>query len=53
MLASGAIFAAPLLGSALADLTSVRGVFYLAGGIHVVAMVLFWVLRVAADDNAN
>jgi MFS family permease len=53
MLASGAIFVAPLLGSALADWASVRGVFYLAGGVHLIAMVLFWALRVAAEDDLD
>ncbi len=47
MLVSVAIFIAPLLGSALAGVASVKAVFYVAGGIHLIAALLFWTLRVA------
>lgn len=47
MLVSLAIFLAPLLGSALADAASIQAVFYVAGGVHVVAALLFWIYKVA------
>ncbi len=47
--ASLMIFLAPMLGSALADRIGIRPVFFITGGIHVVAMVLFWRFRVAAE----
>ena len=49
MVASLMIFLGPMIGSALADLLGVRGVFFIAAGVHVVAMVFFWRYRVAAD----
>lgn len=53
MLASLMIFLGPILGSALADLLSIRGVFFIAAAVHVVAMFLFWRYRVAADEPAR
>ncbi|MCD6286069.1 MAG: MFS transporter [Anaerolineae bacterium] len=53
MLASLMIFLAPMLGSALADRIGIRGVFFITGGIHVVAMVLFWRFRVAEAAEAE
>jgi MFS family permease len=53
MLASLMIFLGPMIGSALADLLSVRGVFFIAAGVHVVAMVLFWRYRVGTDEPAT
>lgn len=50
LLASLVIFLAPIVGSALADWIDIRGVFYLSGGIHVVAALLFWKLQVAVDS---
>jgi predicted MFS family arabinose efflux permease len=47
------IFLGPMIGSALADLLSVRGVFFIAAGVHVVAMVLFWRYRVGTDEPAT
>lgn len=53
MLASLMIFLSPMLGSALADRIGIRGVFYIAGGVHVVAMLLFWRFRIAAEVGEN
>jgi len=53
MLASLMIFLSPMLGSALADRIGIRGVFYIAGGVHVVAMLLFWRFRIAGEDEGN
>jgi MFS family permease len=49
MLASLAIFVAPMLGSLLADWMDIRLVFWIAGGIHLVAALLFWRLKIAVD----
>ena len=51
MLASLMIFLGPILGSFLSDLVGIRGVFFITGGVHVVAMLLFWRFRVAAGDS--
>jgi MFS family permease len=51
--ASLMIFLAPMLGSALADWIGIRPVFFITGGIHVLAMVLFWRFRVAEAAEAN
>jgi MFS family permease len=51
MLASLMIFAAPLLGSALASWIDIRGVFYVAGAIHLAAVLLFGVFRVADEPQ--
>jgi len=53
MLASLMIFLSPMLGSALADRIGIRGVFFIAGGVHVVAMVLFWRFRVAEGNGES
>jgi MFS family permease len=53
MLASLMIFLSPMLGSALADRIGIRPVFIITGGIHVLAMVLFWRFRVAAEVGEN
>lgn len=50
MLASLTIFAAPLLGSFLADRMSIRAVFFIAGGVNLAAALLFWALRIAAAN---
>lgn len=42
---------APLLGSALAEWLDIRVVFWLAGGVHVVAALLFWLFRIAEDEH--
>lgn len=42
---------APLLGSMLADRLDIRLVFWLAGGVHLVAALLFWLFRVAEDQH--
>jgi MFS family permease len=49
LLSSSTIFLAPLLGSLLADWVDIRPVFWIAGGIHVVAALLFWRLKIAVD----
>jgi MFS family permease len=50
MLASLALFVAPLIGTLLANTVDLRAVFYVAGAIHIVAAVLFWRLRIASDE---
>jgi MFS family permease len=50
MLASLTIFLGPILGSALADRITIRGAFFVAAAVHVVAMLLFWRYRVAAPE---
>ncbi|MGC9468288.1 MAG: MFS transporter [Anaerolineae bacterium] len=50
MLASFAIFIAPLLGSFVARLTNLRAVFFIASGIHLVAALLFWLLKTAEAE---
>jgi MFS family permease len=52
MVASLTIFLGPMIGSGLADLIGIRGVFFTAVIVHVVAMLLFWRYRVAADAPA-
>jgi MFS family permease len=52
MVASLAIFAAPLLGSFLAEQMHIRTVFFIAGGIHIASAVIFWLLRIAAASPA-
>jgi MFS family permease len=42
LLWSAFMFLAPMLGSLLADWIDVRGVFWIAGGVHLVAALLFW-----------
>jgi acetylornithine deacetylase/succinyl-diaminopimelate desuccinylase-like protein/MFS family permease len=50
MLASLAIFVSPLLGTLVANTFELQTVFYVAGAIHLIAAVLFWRLRIAADE---
>jgi MFS family permease len=50
MVASLAIFAAPLLGSFLAEQWDIRTVLFISGGIHVVSALVFWLLRIAAAN---
>jgi predicted MFS family arabinose efflux permease len=45
------IFLAPLLGSVLADLTNIRSVFFVAGGLHILAVLLFWKYKVADEKT--
>jgi MFS family permease len=47
--ASMMVFLAPLLGSLLDQWLDIRVVFYVAGGIHFVAALLFRLLHVAVD----
>jgi MFS family permease len=42
---------APMAGSFLADWLGIRTVFFIAGGIHLVSAVLFWVFRIADDSR--
>jgi MFS family permease len=49
LLANLVIFLAPLLGSLLDRWLDIRVVFWFAGGIHVLAALLFRLLHVAAD----
>ena len=49
LLANLVIFAAPLLGSLLDRWLDIRVVLWIAGGIHVLAALLFRLLHVAAD----
>lgn len=49
LLSSLAIFIAPMIGSLLADWMDIRLVFFLAGGLHLVAALLFWRFKVAVD----
>jgi MFS family permease len=53
MLASLMIFLSPMLGSALADRIGIRGVFFIAAGVHVVAMLLFWRFRIAEEEGGD
>jgi MFS family permease len=49
LLMSLAMFLAPIVGSLLADWMDIRTVFFIVGGIHFVAALLFWRYRIAAD----
>ena len=51
MLASSMMFAAPILGTILANWVDLRGVFFIAGGIHLAAVLFFWLFRVAAESD--
>ena len=51
MLASLMIFAAPMLGTLLSSWIGIRGVFFVAGGIHLVAAALFSIFRVAEETG--
>jgi MFS family permease len=52
MLVSLAIFAAPLLGSFIAEQLDIRTVFFISGGIHLASALIFWLLRIAAASPA-
>ncbi len=52
VLANLVIFAAPLLGSALAERLGIRAVLWLAGAVHIVSVILFAVFRVASEEAA-
>jgi MFS family permease len=43
------IFVAPMLGSLLDRWLNIRAVFFIAGGVHLLAVLLFRLLRVATD----
>jgi MFS family permease len=45
-----AIFLAPMAGSLLSEWLDIRVVLFIAGGIHLVAALLFRLLRVAAEE---
>jgi MFS family permease len=47
--ASLAIFIAPIIGSVMAEWMDIRLVFFLSGGLHLVAMLLFWRFRIATE----
>jgi MFS family permease len=49
LFSSLAIFVAPLVGSLLADWMDIRWVFAIAAGLHVVAALLFWRIRITVD----
>ncbi len=51
MIASLIMFLGPILGTLLAGWVDIRGVFFIAGAIHLVAVVCFWLFRVAADHE--
>jgi MFS family permease len=53
MLSSLAMFAAPMVGTFLASWMDIRLVFFIAGGIHLIAAVLFWRYRIAAEPHAG
>lgn len=44
---------APMAGSFLADWLGIRTVFLIAGGMHLVSTVLFWVFRIADDRRSR
>ncbi|MDF1513200.1 MAG: MFS transporter [Anaerolineae bacterium] len=46
------IFAAPLLGSFLADIIDLRSVFFVTGCIHILAVLFFWKYKTAPETNA-
>ena len=47
-----AIFLAPMAGSLLTQWLDIRVVFFIAGGFHLLAALLFRLLRVAAEEVA-
>jgi MFS family permease len=51
MLASLVIFLAPMAGSLLVGWMDIRSVFFIAGGIHLVAALLFWRFRIGAEPK--
>lgn len=44
-----AIFSAPMIGSLLADWLDIRQVFFIAGGVHLLAALLFCLFRIEAE----
>ncbi len=54
-LSSLIIFLAPILGSFMADFIDIRGVFFVAGSIHIIAVLLFWKYEIASacSDTAQ
>lgn len=53
LLASLAIFIAPILGSILADWIDIRGVFFVSAGIHIIAALLFWRFKVGTRPEIS
>jgi MFS family permease len=51
-LSSLIIFLAPLLGSFLADLIGFRGVFFAAGAIHIIAVLMFSKYKITGNHGA-
>jgi DHA1 family multidrug resistance protein-like MFS transporter len=49
MIASLIIFVAPMLGTLLSSWIGIRGVFWVAGGIHLVGAALFAVFHIAEE----
>ena len=45
-----AIFLAPMAGSRLTNWLDIRVVFFVAGGVHLLAALLFRLFQVAADE---
>jgi MFS family permease len=52
-LASFFIFLAPILGSFLADLIDIHGVFFTTSGIYIIAALLFWKYKIASEQSAT
>lgn len=48
-LANVTVFLAPMLGSFLVERMDISVVFFIAGGIHIVAALLFWRLKIGQD----
>jgi len=48
-----AVFLAPVAGSFLADWLNIRIVFFIAGGIHLLAALLFKLFHVAVDETTD
>ena len=46
-----ALFLAPVTGSLLAEWLGIRTVFFVASGIHMLAVVLFWLFPVVGDEE--
>ncbi len=44
-----ALFVAPMTGSLLTRWVDIRTLFFVAGGIHLLALVLFWLFRTGAE----
>ena len=49
MLASLIMFLAPVVGSLLADWMGITTIFFIAGGLHLLAALLLWRFRVAPE----